>query len=243
MHSTIENMFRVVTIAREYGSGGAAIARRVAQNLGWRLLDNDLVEAVARWANVDVRTARLYDECVDSWWHRINRAGVWSAAIMAGASPADVQFFDADAIAAIAQEVILRAASKGNCVIVGRGAQCVLRDWTGVLHVFAYGSWPERMARVQERLGSDCDAAKLLQSVDRTRAASVRRYFGCDWKDPQLYHMMLNTQLGIENVASIITRAVRYGDLATVSSWFQTTAWVSGHSDREHNLRDGPIGN
>jgi len=55
--------------------------------------------------------------------------------------------------------------------------------------------------------------------------------------------MMLNTQLGIENVASIITRAVRYGDLATVSSWFQTTAWVSGHSDREHNLRDGPIGN
>jgi len=121
-------MFRVVTIAREYGSGGAAIARRVAQNLGWRLLDNDLVAAVARWANVDIRTARLYDECVDSWWHRINRAGVWSAAIMAGASPADVQFFDADAIAAIAQEVILRAASKGNCVIVGRGAQCVLRD-------------------------------------------------------------------------------------------------------------------
>jgi hypothetical protein len=98
MHSTIENMFRVVTIAREYGSGGAAIGRRVAQSLGWRLLDNDLIEAVARWANVDVRTARRYDECVDSWWHRLNRAGLWSAAIMAGASPADVQFFDADTL-------------------------------------------------------------------------------------------------------------------------------------------------
>jgi cytidylate kinase len=236
-------MFRVVTIAREYGSGGAAIGQRVARDLGWRLLDDDLIEAVARSANVAVGTARRYDECVDSWWHRMNRAGLWSAAIMAGASPADVQFFDADTMAAISQEVILRAASKGNCVIVGRGAQCVLRDWTRVLHVFAYGSWPERMARVQERLGSDCDAAELLQSVDRTRAASVRRYFGCDWKDPQLYHMMLNTQLGIENVASMITRAVRFGQLAAVSSWVQTTAWVSGHSDREHNPQDGHLGN
>jgi len=220
MHSTIENMFRVVTIAREYGSGGAAIGRRVAQNLGWRLLDDDLIEAVARLANMDVRTARRYDECVDSWWHRLNRAGLWSAAIMAGASPADPQFVDADTLAAIAQEVILRAASKGNCVIVGRGAQCVLRDWTRVLQVFVYGSWPERITRVQERLGRDCDATKLLQSVDLPRAASVRRHFGCDWKDPELYHMMLNTKLGIENVASIITRAVRCGDFATVSSRF-----------------------
>jgi cytidylate kinase len=222
MHSTIENMFRVVTIAREYGSGGAAIAQRVAQNLGWRLLDNDLIEAVARWANVDVRTARRYDECVDSWWHRINRAGLWSAAIMAGATPAEVQFFDAETIAAITHEVIQRAASKGNCVIVGRGAQCVLRNWPEVLHVFVYGPWAERVARVQEQMTNDSDAAQLIRLIDRTRAASVRRYFRCDWRDPRLYHMMISSQLGIENLASMITRAVRYGELAAVSSGFAT---------------------
>jgi len=223
MHSK-ESMFRVLTIAREYGSGGAAIGQRVAQSLGWRLLDDDLIKAAARRAKVDFRVARRYDECVDSWWHRINRGGSWSAAIMAGASPDDVQFFDSDALAAITQEVILQAASKGNCVIVGRGAQCVLRGWTRVLHVFVYGPWPERMARVQQRQGGECDAAKLLQSVDRARAASIRRYFGRDWKDPQLYHMMLNTQLGFENVASMITRAVRYMEPAAMSPWFQTTA-------------------
>ena len=149
-----------------------------------------------------------------------------------GATPADVQFFDAETIAAITHEVIQRAASKGNCVIVGRGAQCVLRDWPEVLHVFVYGPWAERVARVQERMGNDSDAAELIRLVDRTRAASVRRYFGCDWKDPQLYHMMLSSQLGIENVASMITRAVRYGDSAACRHGrIQTTAWVSGHFD------------
>jgi cytidylate kinase len=214
-------MFRVVTVAREYGSGGAAVGQRLAEDLGWSLLDNDLIEAVARRAQVDVNTARRYDESVDSWWRRMNRAGLWCAAIEAGANPADVQFFDAETMAAITHEVIQRAASKGNCVIVGRGAQCVLRDWPRVLHVFVYASWAERIARVRERLGNGRDAARLLRSVDRVRAASIRRYFGWDWKDPQLYHMMIDSQLGIENVASLIAQAIRCGELTAVSSGFR----------------------
>jgi len=210
-------MFRVITVSREYGSGGAAIARKVAEQLGWRLLDEHLVEAVARRAQVDVNTARRFDESIDSWWHRLNRAGLWAAAIEAGATPADAQFFDAETMAAIMQEVIRGAASTGDCVIVGRGAQCVLRDLPGVFRVFIYGSWPERIARAQRRLGSARDAAKLLQSVDRTRAECVRRYFGCDWKDPHLYHMMISSHLGIENAAAMIIHAVRDDELVSVS--------------------------
>jgi len=234
-------MFRILTIEREYGSGGAAIARRVAQNLGWRLLDDDLVAAVARWAQVDVATARRYDECVDSWWHRINRGGISSAAIMAGVPPREVRFFDADTMAAMAQELILRAASKGNCVIVGRGAQCVLRAWKRVLHVFVHGPFSERVARVQSRPGTVGDADSL-GSVDRARAGGIRHRFGFDWKDPQLYHMMLNTHLGIEKVASMITREVTCGSFAAISSWLQTAAWLSGDSDRKQHRRDGRFG-
>jgi cytidylate kinase len=207
-------MFRVVTVAREYGSGGAAIAQRIAEHLEWRLLDKNLIEAVARRAQVDIATARRYDESVDSWWHRINRAGFWSAGVAAGVRPADLQFFDAETMAAVAQEIIEGAASKGNCVIVGRGAQCVLQSWPEALHIFIYGPWPERIARVRERLGTDCDVAKSLGAADRLRAAFVRRYFGRDWKDPHLYQMMISSQIGIEEAALLTVKAVKGGSPA-----------------------------
>ncbi|MBZ5617795.1 MAG: cytidylate kinase-like family protein [Acidobacteriia bacterium] len=207
-------MFRVVTVAREYGSSGAAIAQRVAEHLEWKLLDKNLIEAVARRAQVDVATARRYDGSVDSWWHRINRAGLWSAGVAAGLRPADAQFFDAETMAAVAQEIIEGAASKGNCVIVGRGAQCVLQSRPEALHIFIYGPWPERIARVQERMGNDCDVAKLLGATDRLRAAYVRRYFGRDWKDRHLYQMMISSHIGIEKAALLIVNAVNGESLA-----------------------------
>jgi cytidylate kinase len=210
-------MFRVVTVEREYGSGGAEVAERVAEDLGWRLLDQSLIEAVARRAQVDVGTARRCDERLDSWWHRLNRDGLWSAAVATGAAPADAQFFDAETMTAITEEVIRGAASKGNCVIVGRGAQCVLRDMPQALHVFLYGSWAARIARVQKRLGTNRDVSNLLLSIDRSRAAYLRRYFGCDWRDPDLYQMIISSQLGIERVASLITDAAKGTEVAAIA--------------------------
>src|ERR1035438_7749343 len=92
-------MFKVVTVAREYGSGGGIIAQMVAEELGWNLLDGALIGAVARTAEVDAEVADRCDEHVDSWWHRFNRGGLWSAAMMAGIPPSDVRFFDADTMA------------------------------------------------------------------------------------------------------------------------------------------------
>jgi len=215
-------MFRVITVAREYGSGGAAVARRVAELLGWSLLDGSLVGVVARRAQVDIEMARRYDESVDSWWRRFHRAGIWSAAVDAGVSPAEAELFDAETMAAYTHEVIQEAALKGNCVIVGRGAQCVLRDSPEAFHVFVYGSWPERIARARERFGQVRDAASVLRSFDRTRAACIRRYFKCDWKDPHLYHMMISSQPGIGNVASMVVSAVCDSESPAASAWYRT---------------------
>ena len=220
-------MFRVVTVGREYASGGAAIAKKVAEALGWRLWDRRLIEAVARQAQVDPHTALKYDESVDSWWYRINRGGIWSLAVAGGISPADARLFDCETVAALAQDVILKAASKGNCVIVGRGGECVLRDFPGVLHVFIRGSWPGRVARVRERLGEHCHPAELIRSADRTRAAYIRRYFGRDWKDPHLYHLMISSQLGIEEAASMIIGAVR-GSERVAGPYVETETRLAG---------------
>jgi cytidylate kinase len=162
-------MFRVVTGAREYGAGGSIVAQKVAGRLGWNLLDRALIGAVARAAQVDVETAARYDEHVESWWRRFHRRGLWNAAIEGGIAPADAQFFDPETMAMYAQEVIARAAARGNSVIVGRGAQCALRNREDVLHVFIYGPWGERVSRVRSRLKPTGDVVELIRLTDRER--------------------------------------------------------------------------
>ena len=204
-------MFKVVTVAREYGSGGGIIARMVAEKLGWNLLDAALIGAVARTAEVDTEIASRCDEHVDSWWHRFNRGGLWSAAIMAGIAPGDVQFFDADTMATFTQQVILKAAATGDCVIVGRGAQCVLQDHEEVLHAFIYAPWVERVGRVRARAQSSRHVEEVIRVTDHERASYLRTYYGCDWKDPHLYHMMINAQIGTGMAARMIVNAAQGG--------------------------------
>jgi cytidylate kinase len=204
-------MFRVLTIAREYGAGGSAAARMVADKLGWRLMDGALVGAIAAAAKVDTETVARYDEHVDSLWHRFHRAGLWALAMCGGVSPADARFFDAATIADCAAQVIARTAARGNCVIVGRGAQCVLRGRADVLHVFIYGPWRERVSRVRSRLKSARKLGESIRLVDHERASYMRTFYGCDWKDPHLYQMMISSQVGIENAASMIVQVVLQG--------------------------------
>jgi cytidylate kinase len=189
-------MLRVLTVAREYGSGGGRIALNIAEKLGWRLLDKALVEQVARAAQVDPQLAQRYDECVDSRLHRIARRGLWRGAFEGVATVTDAEFFDAETMAALERNLITEAHARGNCVIVGRGAQCVLQDRQDVLHTFVYAPLSERIARVRERLPAAEDIERLIRSTDQQRADHVRVYFGCNWNDPHLYHILISSELG-----------------------------------------------
>lgn len=202
-------MFRVLTVAREYGSGAGAIAKRVAQRLGWTLLDEGLIGAIARAGEVDVETARRYDEHVDSWWHRFNRDALRHTAIYAGANLADTVFFDAETVAGLARRLIARRAAKANCVIVGRGAQCILQTRENAFHTFIYAPLADRIERVRGRVDACDDLEEYVRSMDHERARYIRTYFGCDWKDPHLYHMMISSQIGTEAAAGMIVDAIR----------------------------------
>ena len=205
----ISDMFRTVTVERGCGAGGSIIALKAAERLGWRLLDGALIGAVAREAQVDRETAARYDERVDSWWHRFHRGGLWSLAVEAGVAPNDVWFPDAESMVVSAGRVIIKAAAIGDCVIVGRGAQCVLQDREDAFDVFIYGPWQERVSRVRRRLRSPNNPGKSIQSTDDERARYIRTYYGCDWKDPHLYHMMISSEIGLDDAADTIVNAVR----------------------------------
>ena len=202
--------FRVVTVAREYGSGGAAIGARLAERLGFQLLDHALLERIAAEARIDPDLAEKLDEHVDPWARRIGRA-LWYGGFEAVAVVDENDVVDSDRVAGLSGRIVEEAASAGGCVIVGRGGQCLLRGRPDAFHVFVYAPREERMRRLRARLGPGADLELALEEIDRERGAYTRRHFGEDRWNPHLYHLMVNAALGEEAAVSAILVALETG--------------------------------
>jgi len=203
-------MFRVVTVAREYGSGGGRIAQLLAGRLGWKLLDRCLVEKIAETARIEPQVAEKFDERPDPWVDRLAEV-FWKSPGLRGyiGSPVPGRF-DADVAAHLTHQIIEEAAEIGDCVIVGRGSQCVLQQREDAFHVFIYAPRSEKLARLLERDPrlSKAEAEKKLAAEDATRAAYVRVHFGEDWQNRHLYHLMISSDLGEKEAVSIILAAL-----------------------------------
>jgi len=203
-------MFRVVTVAREYGSGGGRIAQLLANRLGWKLLDRCLVEKIAENARIEPQVAEKFDERPDPWFDRLANV-FWQSPGLRGYIGAPFpDRFDADVAAHLTHRVIEEAAEIGDCVIVGRGSQCILQQREDAFHVFIYAPRGERVARLLRRDPrlSKAEAEKKLVAEDATRAAYVRLHFGEDWQNRHLYHLMISSVLGEKEVVSIILSAL-----------------------------------
>jgi cytidylate kinase len=185
--------YRVLTVNREFGSGGGRIAQTIAENLGWKLLDKDIIDAIAYAAHVDAKEVRRYDEHVESWLRRLNQQAMRSAALAAGLELRDNAVFDAQEMMKISQSVIERAYADGNCVIVGRGSQCVLQHKPDVFHAFVYAPHRQRILRLRERLAPGVDVEERIRTVDGERAKYLQEYWGKYWLNPHLYDLMISS--------------------------------------------------
>lgn len=204
---------KVLTVAREYGSGGARIAGIVAQSLGWKLLDREIIDRIARAAHVERDVVRRYDECVGSWLHRINEEAIHGVAMatapLLGGTMEEKDLFDANVMTSFTQEIIGEAYSLGDCVIVGRGAQCILQCRPDVFHVFIYAPLQERIERLRKRLPKSVnDIERRIRMVDGARASYLKLRFGKDWCNPHLYDLMISSQADEEATATVILRAM-----------------------------------
>ena len=118
-------MIRVITIDREYGSGGGVIAKKVAERLGWKLWDQLLTNEIARRLDCDCGTVEKREEKLDPVVYRLFRAfmrGSYEGSLNAPR----LKIVDADCIREVAEKVVKAAADEGNCVIVGRGSAYIL---------------------------------------------------------------------------------------------------------------------
>ncbi len=198
---------RTITIEREYGSGGAMIAERLAKQLGWKLWDGELTEEIARVAKVTREAACRCDERVDPLLSRLFR--VYARGSYERTLPGtETQHFDADTMVKLLQKVIEEAASKGRCVIVGRGAPYILRNRPDAFHVFIYAPVEEKVRRLKSIGQSEKEARQLVQEVDHERATFIRHYFGKEWPCRSLYNLMINSQFGDEHVVETILQNV-----------------------------------
>src|ERR1700756_697973 len=130
-------MIRIITIEREYGSGGGVIAKKVADRLGWKLWDQLLTCEIARLSQCEQSEVELREERVDPLYYRLFKS-ILRGSFEGSFNLHRLKLLDADSILRLSEKIIVHAAAKGNCVIVGRGSQHFLRDRDDTLRIFLY---------------------------------------------------------------------------------------------------------
>jgi cytidylate kinase len=201
-------MFRIVTIEREFGSGGGGIACELARRLGWKLWDRQLTSEIAKRAQVTESAVALCDERVDSRLYRMAKA-FWRGSYERSMPMTSARAFDTDHMMAMVEEIMGMIAAEGNAVIVGRGGPFFLRQREDTYRVFTYASRDEKIRRMIELGKGREEAEDLVDNVDKERSAYIKHYFNADWPTRSLYHLMINTGIGDENVIATILNGMK----------------------------------
>ncbi|MBV9342542.1 MAG: cytidylate kinase-like family protein [Acidobacteria bacterium] len=199
-------MYRIITVEREYGSGAAAIAGQLAARLGWKLWDRELTAEIARIANVSPSAVSFCEERVDSTFQRLVKV-FWRGSYERSMQVEHLTF-DPDRMVKVGEQVMHTIAEQGKSIIVGRGAPYFLRERSDTFHVFLYAPRAEKLRRIQKLGKSLGDAEDLVDTVDRERSLFIKHYFHADWPTRSLYHLMINTAIGDENVVSVILHSM-----------------------------------
>jgi cytidylate kinase len=208
-------MIKIVTIEREYGSGGGEIAQLLAKRLGWKLWDQLLTEEIARLANCPKAVVEVREERTDPLYYRLFKSfmrGSYEGSLNAP----KLGVVDSESILRITERVVQKAASEGNCVIVGRGSQQFLKDRQDTLRIFLYAPREDKVRRLLARGKSESEAEQLVDTVDKERMVFIQKYFGVEWPARAVYHGMMNTTVGDEKVVRMILDYVATMDAAAV---------------------------
>jgi len=204
-------MINIVTIEREYGSGGGEIAQLLATKLGWKLWDQLLTEEIAKLANCPKAVVEVREERTDPLYYRLFKSflrGSYEGSLNAH----KLNVVDSESILKITEQVVQHSAKTGNCVIVGRGSQHFLRNRPDTLRVFLYAPREEKVRRLLARGKSEKEAQELVDTVDLERADFIAKYFKVEWPSRSVYHAMINTAIGDQAVVHMILDFVKTVD-------------------------------
>lgn len=209
----------VITISRQYGSGGKEIAANVCEILGYNYFDKNLMARVA--SEVGLAEDDVVDFSEDTYKMRgfierlfgirRSRTDMWRTDIR-GSEIFQVAALDEEHSANLVKDTLIAAYKHDNIVIVGRGGQAILQQEPGVLHVRITAPLGARALRVKEREYLDLDdATEMVKHKDQNASAYLQRFYDIDWDNPMLYHLSINTgKWNLKDATDIIINALSH---------------------------------
>ena len=192
---------RIITISREFGSGGCFIGEEVAKKLGITYYDKNIISEIAEKSG-------LSPEYIQESAELSPKKGLFAYALagrdITGKSVEDM-VYEAQ------RKVILELAEKESCIIIGRNADFILKDRNDVLNVFIHGDMPEKIQRISQLYHvREQDAVKMIADIDKRRMTNYNFYTDQKWGKASNYTLCLNSsQLGYDRCEAIIMECVK----------------------------------
>lgn len=197
----------IITIGRQYGSGGRLIGEAVANQLGFTFYNRNMIDLVAEKSGL----AREY---ITKREGKISSRFIWAP--MAGDTGMGMMFTpgyytNSDKMFFAQSEIIKEIAEKGNCVIVGRCADYILREHKNCMKVFVYANKQDRIERVVNQYGVEAaKAAKTIDNTDNGRAKYYSHYTEMNWGDCRHYNLCVDSsRFGVDGAAHVIVGAAK----------------------------------
>ncbi len=212
-------MKSIITISREYGSGGRLIGKKVAESLGYEFFDKEIIDMAAQESGLSPEFIKKTEQNLSSGFLYNLLLGT-SYSGTAANTPQSINGSQilplADQVFNAERKTILNIAKKGNAVIVGRCADYILStsdeiDKKTVLNVFIYGEIEEKLKRIEELYKETESAAKkTILQIDKRRANHYNTFTENTWGDRKNYDIMINSSTaGIETTAAIISEIAK----------------------------------
>lgn len=193
----------IVTIGRQYGSGGSEIGKRLAENLGLHCYDKEILRMNSNESGIKESYFRLADERAGN---RLLYKIISGMTPEMGAPSFGSDLVSADNLFRFQSEVIRKLATEEPCVLIGRCANYILEGMEGLIRIFLYADMEDRAERIRGKSLYDArDVVKNIRRIDKERRDYHRYYTGRSWEDVANYDVMLNTSVfGVEGTVEVI---------------------------------------
>lgn len=201
----------IVTVSRQYGSGGSEVAERIARAMGWKLYDNAVVDEVAARLRMTPSEVSAREERVPSLVERMATAMALGAPEVMPVVGELATMPSEERVVMMTRRVIEDAVRAGPAVLVGRGAQCMLAKRADALHVYCYAPVDDLVRYAVEKLDVPIgEAPKRVTETNNQREAYVRRHWKREWRDVANYDLCVNTaSLGVDGAAELVIEVAR----------------------------------
>jgi len=199
----------VITISRQFGAGGITIGKMIAESLGYTFADNDILQRVAKEANVSTHWIESFEKEAGSKLSRLISSMVskrWLDRVLAD----ERGYLDEQIYLDYLVLIIAQFADEGDVVILGRGSQYILNDHPDAVHILLVNEFENRVNFMVDRYEvSRKKAERTVVNEDRRRVSLYKRLGKSDYENPQLYHMVLNMgRLDLETARDMVCKLV-----------------------------------